>query len=148
MPSFVPPGELDLRRTLSAVGVKDWIDGAAWWALSTPSGPATVALEAGNGVVEATGWGSGADEALDRVPQLLGFDDDPKRFEPGDLRELHLRALGFRLGSTGAVFESLVPAILGQVVTTAEARASHRKLVRSLGTPAPGPRTDLLTGYE
>ena len=144
MPSFVPPAPIDLRRTLAAIGIRDWKDGAAWWTVTTAAGPATVAIESGNGVVEATAWGNGADEALGRVPRLLGFDDDPAAFDAGELREVHLRSLGLRLGSTGAVFPVLARAILAQVVTNVEARSSHRSLVRALGTAAPGPRDDLL----
>jgi 3-methyladenine DNA glycosylase/8-oxoguanine DNA glycosylase len=144
VPVFDPPGPLDLRRTLSAVGVDDWSDGKAWWAVETGSGPATVALSGRDGRIEAEGWGSGADEAVARVPRLLGFDDDPAQFAPGPLRELHLRSLGLRLGATGAVFDAVVPAVLGQLVTRAEAVISRRKLHAVLGTPAPGPRDDLL----
>lgn len=144
MPVYDPPGPLDLRRTLSAVGVKDWADGRVWWTVATASGHATVALAAAGGRIEAEGWGSGADEALERVPRLLGFDDDPAAFDPGELRELHLGSLGLRLGSTGAVFDALVPAILGQLVTSVEAKRSYQNLRRALGTTAPGPRDDLV----
>jgi 3-methyladenine DNA glycosylase/8-oxoguanine DNA glycosylase len=144
VPSFVPPAPIDLKRTLAAIGVRDWKDGAAWWTVTTSAGTATVALASDNGVVEATGWGTGAQEALERVPRLLGFDDDPENFEAGELRDLHLRSPGLRLGSTGAVFDVLARGILAQVVTSAEAKSSHRNLVRVFGTPAPGPRDDLL----
>jgi 3-methyladenine DNA glycosylase/8-oxoguanine DNA glycosylase len=144
MPVYDPPGPIDLRRTLSAVGVKDWADGRVWWTAATGSGPATVALASANGRIEAEGWGSGADEALERVPRLLGFEDDPGAFDPLGLRELHLGSLGLRLGSTGAVFDAVVPAVLGQLVTSVEAKTSYRKLRRALGTTAPGPRDDLV----
>ena len=144
MPVFAPTQPIDVRRTLSAVGVKDWEGGKAWWTVVTPSGPATVAIALVNGAVEATGWGSGADEAVTRVPRLLGFDDDPAAFDPGGLREIHLRSIGLHLGSTGAVFDAVVPSVLGQVVTSVEARRSYRALRRSLGTLAPGPREDLV----
>jgi 3-methyladenine DNA glycosylase/8-oxoguanine DNA glycosylase len=144
MPEYDLPGPLDLRRTLSALGIQDWEDGKAWWTVTTGSGPATVALSARQGRVEATGWGSGADEAMAGVPRLLGFDDDPDSFEARGLRELHLRSLGLRLGATGAMFAALVPAVLGQVVTRVEARASYRRLCAGLGAPAPGPREDLI----
>ena len=64
MPSFVPPAPIDLKRTLGAIGVRDWKDGAAWWTVTTSAGTATVAIASDNGVVEATGWGTGAQEAL------------------------------------------------------------------------------------
>lgn len=142
--TFDPPGPLDLRRTLAAIGVKERAGGSTWWTVATGSGPATVALANVEGVVQSTGWGSGAEEAMERVPRLLGFDDDPASFDPRELRDLHLRSIGLRLGSTGEVFDSVVPAVLAQVVTSAEAKASHRRLVRAHGTPAPGPREDLL----
>ena len=143
MPLFEPPEPIDLRRTLAAVGVKDVHEGSAWWAVETASGAATVAIHRTDGAIEAIGWGSGSDEALALIPRLLGFDDDPTAFVPGDLRELHLRGLGVRLGSTAAVYDRLLPAILAQMVTSAEALSSYRRLSAGLGSPAPGPRADL-----
>jgi 3-methyladenine DNA glycosylase/8-oxoguanine DNA glycosylase len=141
--TFRPPGPLDLRRTLAANGIRYRSDGALWWAVAVGSGPATLALQRSEGEVEVTAWGSGAEEAMQRVPRLLGFDDDPASFEPHALRDLHARSLGLRLGSTGAVFDAVVPAILAQVVTSAEAKATYRRLVRAHGDPAPGPRLEL-----
>jgi 3-methyladenine DNA glycosylase/8-oxoguanine DNA glycosylase len=139
-----PPGPVDLRRTLAAVGIKDRSDGAIWWTVEVPSGPATLALRNGQGrAVDVTGWGSGAEEAIERVPRILGFDDDPDSFEAQALRDLHLRSMGLRLGSTGAVFDTVVPAILAQVVTSAEAKTSYRNMVAAFGTQAPGPRPEL-----
>jgi 3-methyladenine DNA glycosylase/8-oxoguanine DNA glycosylase len=40
---------------------------------------------------------------------------------------------------SGAVFEALVPTVIGQQVTSEEARESYRHLVNALGEPAPGP---------
>ena len=37
---------------------------------------------AGLGVVEAAGWGEGADWALANLPAMLGADDDPAGFRP------------------------------------------------------------------
>lgn len=141
--TFSPPGPLDLRRTLAAVGVKDRSDGAIWWTVEVPTGPASLALGNGDSGIQVGGWGSGADEAMERVPRLLGFDDDPESFQPGPLRDLHLRSLGLRLGATGAVFDAVAPAVLAQVVTSAEAKSSYRKLVQTFGRPAPGPRPEL-----
>jgi 3-methyladenine DNA glycosylase/8-oxoguanine DNA glycosylase len=44
-----------------------------------------------------------------------------------------------RLPKTSAVFEALVPAVLGQKVTGIESRRSYERLVEALGEPAPGP---------
>src|SRR5438128_7910557 len=46
---------------------------------------------------------------------------------------------GVRMPRTLAVFEVLVPTVLGQQVTTEEARESYRHLVNALGDKAPGP---------
>lgn len=142
--TFRPPGPLDLRRTLSAVGVKDHSEGAIWWTAQVPTGAATLAIRGEGSEVAVSGWGSGAEELIGRVPRLLGFDDAPEAFAPHALRDLHLRSLGLRLGSTGAVHDAIVPAILAQVVTSAEAKSAYRNLIRAHGEIAPGPRPDLL----
>src|SRR5207302_4473792 len=46
---------------------------------------------------------------------------------------------GLRIPKTRAVFESLVPIVIGQKVAADAARDSYRALVHALGTPAPGP---------
>ncbi len=140
MPVLDPPEPFDLDRTLAAAGVRD-----GWWTVHTGAGPATVSLRRrSDGRVEADAWGTGAGEALDRLPRLLGFDDHPEAFDPGPLRELHRAGIGLRLGATGAVFDALLAAILGQVVTSAEAKRSERRIRGAFGDPAPGPRDDLL----
>jgi 3-methyladenine DNA glycosylase/8-oxoguanine DNA glycosylase len=95
----------------------------------------------GDGAVEAEAWGDGAVWALEHVPELLGFSDDPTTFQPDHamLRDLHLRAVGARFGATRSVFEVLVPTILGQKVTTRESYRGYRRLVEAHGEPAPGP---------
>jgi 3-methyladenine DNA glycosylase/8-oxoguanine DNA glycosylase len=91
--------------------------------------------------VHATAWGDGGDWLLDRVPDLLGAQDDPSAFDPGGsrlLRDAHRRHAGLRIGRTGLVMESLVPAILEQRVTTGEAYRAWRELVVRYGTPVHG----------
>ena len=114
--------------------------GQVAYAQDTHDGPATVMLTVSGGSLEAAGVGPGAESALDAVPRTVGLDDDPSMFtvKTGPLRDLHLRNLGLRLGSTGRVFDALLPTILGQRVTTEEARRSYRGLVNSFGKPAPG----------
>lgn len=110
------------------------------YALRTAGGPATVTVSLSAGAIEATAIGPGAVEAIDAVPRTIGLDDDPASFpvSTGPLRELHLRHTGLRLGSTGRVFDSLLPTVLGQRVTTDEAKRSYRELVAAVGEPAPG----------
>jgi 3-methyladenine DNA glycosylase/8-oxoguanine DNA glycosylase len=111
-----------------------------WRATRTSEGPATVAVE-GRDRILARAWGPGAAQALDLLPQWLGFDDDPGALQPKD--DVVARAQrahpGLRLGRGRPIFEVLVPIIIGQRVTTQEASDSWRHLVFTHGEKAPGP---------
>jgi len=115
-----------------------------WWTTATDDGPATVAGSFADGTLDAEAWGPGAEVLLERLPSVLGIDD---RMEisvgPGPVKDLLNRHAGTRLGATGAVFEVLSIAILGQMVTRTEASRSRRMLVAKYGDPAPGPKEDL-----
>jgi 3-methyladenine DNA glycosylase/8-oxoguanine DNA glycosylase len=78
---------------------------------------------------------------LDELPALLGEHDDESAFRPAHplLRDLRRRHPGLRIGRTGNVLESLVPAIFEQKVTGTEGFGAWRRLVRAYGEPAPGP---------
>jgi 3-methyladenine DNA glycosylase/8-oxoguanine DNA glycosylase len=112
-----------------------------WRATRTSCGPATLHLTHSGAELEARAWGPGAGWALDEVPRLAGCDDDPSALRPRHrvVRELCKRIPGLRIGGTGAVLEAMVPAILEQKVTGAQARRAWRGLVRSFGDAAPGP---------
>jgi 3-methyladenine DNA glycosylase/8-oxoguanine DNA glycosylase len=147
--SFRLDGALDLRRTVSALGMKASGQSVAstseaWWTTRTPEGPATLHVAWKPPLVEAEAWGSGAQWALEAAPHLVGAEDRPDTFSPpeGLVRDLHRRMPGLRIAGTRRVFEALVPAIIGQKVTTREARSSGKRLVSALGEPGPGP-TDL-----
>ncbi|MDP9395819.1 MAG: DNA-3-methyladenine glycosylase 2 family protein, partial [Actinomycetota bacterium] len=113
-----------------------------WRAVRSPGGPATVRIEAHvrDGAVAAAAWGPGAKWALDTLPSCLGADDDPSGFVPRHplLVEALRRHAGWRVPRTGLVLEALVPAVLEQKVTSSEARAAWRDLLRWYGEPAPG----------
>jgi 3-methyladenine DNA glycosylase/8-oxoguanine DNA glycosylase len=112
--------------------------------IRTPQGVATlaVAVDPGSAEVHARAWGPGADWALDRLPRMLGADDNPEGFEPpAPLAEVWRRHRHWRLGATDLVMESLVPTIIEQKVTGQEAFAAFRRLVRRYGERAPGPST-------
>ncbi len=140
---------VDLRSTLGPLrrGSGDpahriGADGRFWWACRTPAGTATVALGAVRGVVTGHAWGAGAGWLLDRVPVLLGADDDWSGLDVSSvpvLERVRRTKPGMRLPATGLVLDSLVPAILEQKVTGQEAWRSWRELVRRFGEPAPGP---------
>ncbi|MEA2549700.1 MAG: hypothetical protein QOE42_2298 [Chloroflexota bacterium] len=141
-------GPLDLRRT---VGIHQRgpgdptmqvVAGRIVRTTRTLDGAATVALRRVEGGIEAEAWGPGADRILDAVPALIGLDDDRTGFEPGHHRlvaELDRRQRGIRIGRTGTVLDALVPAILEQKVTGAEAWRGFRGLIRGWGSAAPGP---------
>ncbi|MGW6916968.1 DNA-3-methyladenine glycosylase family protein [Kitasatospora sp. NPDC054939] len=148
--SWRPGYPLDVARTLLPLrrgpgdpAYRTTGDGAVWRASRTPAGPGTLRVLArpAEGVVEAAAWGPGAEWLLDRLPVLFGAEDDPAALvlPPGPLRDAQRSTAGVRLVRTGLVLESLVPAVLEQKVTTAEAYRSWRTLLQDFGTPAPGP---------
>ena len=121
-------------------------DGWFWRACHTPDGPGTLALRTAGAVVSARAWGGGAGWLLDRLPTLLGADDDWSALDvtavPALERARRVRP-GLRLPNTGLVLDALVPAVLEQRVTGQEARRAWAGLLRRYGEPAPGPRADL-----
>ncbi|RKN08740.1 DNA-3-methyladenine glycosylase 2 family protein [Streptomyces radicis] len=150
--AFRPPGPFDLRRSMLVLrrgpddpAFRAGRDGVVWRATRTPAGPATLRLtEAADGAaprVTAAAWGPGAAWALDRLPALLGADDEPEAFVPHHplIAESLRRNPGVRLIRTGLVMESLIPSVLEQRVTTEEAYRAWRLLLRWYGEPAPGP---------
>jgi 3-methyladenine DNA glycosylase/8-oxoguanine DNA glycosylase len=150
---YRPTGALDLGATLGphVRGRYDpchriSADGAHWRTWRTPMGSATLRLTAdpGAGEIDATAWGAGADWALDGVPALLGAGDEWPALDlpAGVLRDTYRRLAGLRLSRSGLVFESLVPAILEQLVTGVEARRSWGRLLARYGEAAPGPAPD------
>jgi len=98
-------------------------------------------IRSDDGLIAAEAWGDGAELALERMPQLVGADDDDRDFVPQNplLADLHRLYPGLRLPRTGAVLQALVPTIGEQKVVGLEARAAYRRLISALGEPAPGP---------
>lgn len=90
----------------------------------------------------AQAWGSGAssDWVLGRLPAMLGAQDDTTGFavQHEVLRRPWRARPGWRVPYTGLVMESLVPAIIEQKVTGAEAFAGERALLWRFGSLAPG----------
>jgi hypothetical protein len=124
---FHPRGPLDLRLTLSLLGHGPWIrreERAVWVATRTPEGAATLHVARHNGTVSTRSWGPGAGWAVGHAPEMCGEGDDDSGFAPGHplLARLHREVRGMRMPRTNAVFEALVPTVLGQQVTSEEAR--------------------------
>lgn len=143
--SIALDGPLDLRATLgkargSSVGAGRVVQ-QAWRSVRTPDGPVTTLIEVNDDRVDAEAWGPGASWALETLPGLLGLDDGRSTFEAHHriVADLFRRFRGLRIGRTGLVWEPIPPTILGQKVTTTEAKRSWRSLVRTYGEPAPGP---------
>ncbi len=117
-------------------------DGTVWRGIGTPEGPATLRIAPLRaGTVQARAWGPGAGWALDALPNMLGASDDPEGFAPehpvlADAQRAHRH---WRVGRTGLVMESLVPAVIEQKVTGQEAFGGFRALVHRYGRRAPGP---------
>jgi endonuclease III len=135
---------LDLALTLGPIGQGPWLrlaGGEVWRAGQTPDGVATLHLVHSGACVDVEAWGPGATWAAAQAAALTGEEDDDTGFRPGHplIAEIRRRNPGLRLPKTRSVFEALVPAILGQKVTSTEAHQSYRALVAALGEPAPGP---------
>jgi 3-methyladenine DNA glycosylase/8-oxoguanine DNA glycosylase len=130
-----------LRRGAADPAFRTEPDGVTWLAANTPAGVGTLALRRRDGAVHAMAWGDGAQVLLDGVPAMLGADDDDSDFEAHHqlIADLRRRMPALRLGSTGRVWDLLVPSVLEQKVTGFEARRSWRELCRRYGTRAPGP---------
>ncbi len=144
---YVANGPLDLRRTLAPLGrgpgdrTIRLAAGRMWWATRTRDGAVTMALARAGDEIRAEAWGPGADRALAGVPALLGLMEERADLRHGHptITQLARRFPGVRIPRTGAVLESLVPAILEQKVIGEEARRALFELRRVHGEPAPGP---------
>jgi 3-methyladenine DNA glycosylase/8-oxoguanine DNA glycosylase len=133
-----------LRRGAADPAFRAAATGVTWLAANTPAGPGTLALRRADGEVRATAWGDGARWLLDGVPALLGAEDDDSDFRAHHplIADLRRRMPALRLGSTGRIWDLLVPSVLEQKVTGFEARRSWRELCRRFGTRPPGPAPD------
>ncbi|MET0449389.1 MAG: DNA-3-methyladenine glycosylase 2 family protein [Aeromicrobium sp.] len=118
-------------------------DGSRTWRTSRMvSGPVTYLLEQVTPFhVRCRVWGPGRDELLERLPRLVGAEDDPSAFEPVHpvLVDGARRFPGLRVPRTGRVMEALIPAVIEQKVLGADAFAAQRRLLARFGEPAPGP---------
>ncbi|GMQ97556.1 MAG: 3-methyladenine DNA glycosylase [Acidimicrobiia bacterium] len=138
-------GPFDLGSTTRVlkVGSRDR-DGAWWWATQTSCGPGTIRVARTHGGVEAESWGPGGELLLDRLATLIGADDVVGiEGDNANVADLLRRSAATRLGATGAVFESTVLTVLGQLVTKTESTEARRRLVHRFGQPGPGPNQSL-----
>ena len=114
-------------------------------ACHTPEGPGTLvatATAAAVGGFQVRTFGPGARWLAERAHGVLGARDDLSGFDPTRhpvVARAHHRRPGLRMLCTGTVVDVLVPTIIAQRVTSLEAARSWTRLVRTLGTRAPGP---------
>jgi 3-methyladenine DNA glycosylase/8-oxoguanine DNA glycosylase len=145
-----PAWAADLRLTIGTLAhgsgdpTQRIAAGRLWRAGNTPHGPATLALHVSTApvrTIHAQAWGPGAEWMLDGLPDLLGERDDITGFAPAHpvLRETWRRHQSLRIPRTRQVLDMLVPAIIEQKVTGAEAHRSWRELCWRYGEQAPGP---------
>lgn len=139
LPALLGP----LRRGTGDPACRVTGDGAHWRTMRTPAGAATQRVEASGSVAVGQWWGPGAEWAAGRLPELLGVADDTSGFDaslhPLVDRLWRERGAAARFCAVGTVFDLLVPTLLEQRVTGAEARRAWRVLLRAHGEPAPGP---------
>ena len=143
--TLIPERPLDLRKTLLVTGLKGPTkrikSGAYWRTARTPDGPGTIRLSISGGELEGAAWGPGGEWLLDRMPAMVGEHDSTEGFDPHHeaLRRLHRRGRAVRLPAVGTMLDVLIPVILGQKVTGAEAASGYENLLREYGERAPGP---------
>jgi 3-methyladenine DNA glycosylase/8-oxoguanine DNA glycosylase len=149
-------GPLDLQATLGplARGPRDpsirFTSDGAWLALRRVDGPVAVHVSVRPERVTAEAWGPGAAELDSWFAGLLGM--GPGMMRSGDLvdapdrviADLARRRPGIRIPASQAVLDALVPAVLEQRVTGAEAKRAWYGLLRAHGEPAPGPVAGML----
>jgi 3-methyladenine DNA glycosylase/8-oxoguanine DNA glycosylase len=118
------------------------VDGDIWKTSLLSSGPVTARIARPTlNTVECEAWGDGAAEFVDRLPALVGADDDRTGFAPEEptIAAAYGRVPHLRLGRTDRVLEALLPAVLEQRVAGKDAFRAWRLLVTKFGSPAPGP---------
>jgi len=111
-------------------------------AMWTPEGPSTLRVDHCGRSLDLTAWGDGAEWALDHAPQMLGLTTPVDALDPGPhpaVRRAHRERPGLRHGAGLCLSDSVAPMILGQRVTSREARTSWFQLVQRYGQEAPGP---------
>lgn len=110
-------------------------------ALHTPEGPVSLEARHQGDAVRVRLWGNGSDWVAPHVEALLGLRDDPTSFAPRDpkFREVWKLTLGIHLPTLPVLFPRLAQVVLLQLVTTGEGQRAWRRIVKDLGSPAPGP---------
>lgn len=108
----------------------------------TPCGPGSIAVDISpDGEYHARAWGPGADWLRDHVPRLTARVTEFRPIDAvhGSLTRA-LRHVGqLHLPASDTPYHELLPAILGQRITAAQALRQWTLLCERYGEPAPGP---------
>ncbi|PID96718.1 MAG: 3-methyladenine DNA glycosylase [Actinomycetales bacterium] len=148
--SWTTPRPLQLSAVLVAFrrGAKDptyraGADGSVVRGIRTPDGPASLLLRVrtADSTVSAQAWGPGAQWAVEYAPDLIGEHDDSTGFVAHHrvVAAAARRFAGWRVPCSRLVLDALVPAVIEQRVTGAEAFGAQRRLMHRYGDRAPGP---------
>lgn len=117
-------------------------DGRGFWhAANTPDGPVTVYARGDGKRIRVDAWGPGTEWALERMPRVCGADDPAWNvsLEPAWLDALARQHARMQMGQALQPADLVQCLVLQQRVRTVEAAASWRRIVRRIGTEAPGP---------
>jgi len=141
-------GPLDLAHTMGLLGMSSRDPtfrvmgrNAIAFATNTPFGVASARFAHRGGVVDVDAWGDGAAHVVARAHTLAGLHDRPLDFAPehSGVATLVRRYPGLRLSAGADPVEIAMHAVVGQRITSGEARQSWWRFVRRYGEPAPGP---------
>jgi 3-methyladenine DNA glycosylase/8-oxoguanine DNA glycosylase len=113
------------------------VDGEWHHAMNSPEGAVAFALDVDSWRWRA--WGPGRDWIAPRFDAMTEAEPPPVPAGHPLVATLQHRLPGLRLVALGSVADLAPARIIGQRVTTVEARQSWRKLVWRFGEPAPGP---------
>ena len=119
-----------------------------WRATLTPLGAGTICI---THVTSSTPcvrhFGPGGEWLAERALDLLGHSDQPPIIsaQHNSVARAQRRFGQLRLPRSHSAYHELLPAVLGQRVTSIEAFGQWRQLCMRFGARAPGPRDDLFT---
>ena len=122
--------------------LRDGADGAIWRTSLMRTGPVTARISRSGPTPSLARHGEAAQRNSPKhCPRCWAPTTTRAGFAPDEptIAEAHRRVPHLRLGRTGRVLESLIPAVIEQRVAGKDAFRAWRLLVTKFGSPAPGP---------
>lgn len=108
---------------------------ASW----TPEGPVTLCFEPAPSAIDVSAYGQGATYALQHAGGLLGDADEGDWAKGTALERAIAKTGGVSMTRALSLADVALRVVFGQRVTSREANAGYRALVKTHGQPAPGP---------